>query len=89
MSKIYQEPHRTLQDQFETRKLADRLEAEDVMDSLDEHGRKFVSNASMFFLSTIDPDGQPTVSYKGGLPGFVQVLSESEIAFPNYDGNGM
>lgn len=89
MSRIYQGPHRILQDQFETRRLADRLEAEDVMDALDEHARKFVSEASMFFLSTIDPDGQPTVSYKGGLPGFVRVLSESELAFPNYDGNGM
>lgn len=89
MSRIYQDPHRALQDQFETRQLADVLEVEDVMDALDDHARKFVSEASMFFLSTIDPDGQPTVSYKGGLPGFVQVLSAREIAFPNYDGNGM
>src|SRR5206468_2145888 len=28
-------------------------------------------------------------SYKAGDPGFVRVLDEHTIAFPNYDGNGM
>src|SRR5947208_249008 len=43
----------------------------------------------MFFLATADADGRPQCSYKGGDPGFVRVLDERTIAFPNYDGNGM
>jgi hypothetical protein len=43
----------------------------------------------MFFLSTVDPEGMPTVSYKGGPQGFVKVLDESTLVFPGYDGNGM
>ena len=43
----------------------------------------------MFFLATADVQGCPDCSYKGGDPGFVRVTSESEIAFPSYDGNGM
>jgi len=43
----------------------------------------------MFFLSTIDHQGRPTVSYKGGDPGFVRVLDSKSVAFPCYDGNGM
>jgi predicted pyridoxine 5'-phosphate oxidase superfamily flavin-nucleotide-binding protein len=43
----------------------------------------------MFWLATSDADGWPDVSYKGGLPGFVRVVGPSELAFPNYDGNGM
>ena len=43
----------------------------------------------MFFLSTVDKEGQPTTSYKGGAPGFVKVLDSTTIAFPSYDGNGM
>ena len=43
----------------------------------------------MFFLATSDDDGQPTCSYKGGEPGFVHVVDERTVAFPNYDGNGM
>jgi uncharacterized protein len=43
----------------------------------------------MFWLATIDHQGRPTVSYKGGDPGFVRVLDQTTIAFPCYDGNGM
>lgn len=81
--------HRDLQDRFKTRDLADRLESEDVMDHLGDHERKFVEAAAMFFLTTIDQRGQPTVSYKGGKPGFVRVLDSRSLAFPSYNGNGM
>ena len=37
----------------------------------------------MFFLATADEDGFPTCSYKGGDPGFVRVLDERTIAFPD------
>ena len=43
----------------------------------------------MFFLATCDEDGRPNCSYKGGDPGFVRVVDEHTVAFPNYDGNGM
>lgn len=43
----------------------------------------------MFFLATADAEGRPTCSYKGGDPGFVQVLDPHTVVFPNYDGNGM
>jgi hypothetical protein len=43
----------------------------------------------MFFLATADAHGYPNCSYKGGDPGFVRVVDERTIAFPNYDGNGM
>ena len=43
----------------------------------------------MFFLATADAVGRPNCSYKGGDPGFVRVVDEQTVAFPNYDGNGM
>ena len=43
----------------------------------------------MFFLATVDGQGQPTVSYKGGDPGFVKVNDSMTLIFPSYDGNGM
>jgi predicted pyridoxine 5'-phosphate oxidase superfamily flavin-nucleotide-binding protein len=43
----------------------------------------------MFFLATADAEGRPSCSYKGGDPGFVRVLDEHTLAFPDYDGNGM
>src|SRR5947209_18320490 len=49
----------------------------------------FIESCDMLFIATADGDGHPNCSYKGGDPGFVQVLDEHTIAFPNYDGNGM
>jgi len=56
---------------------------------LRQHTRRFIESRDMFFLSTIDHQGRPTVSYKGGDPGFVRVLDSRTVAFPCYDGNGM
>jgi uncharacterized protein len=43
----------------------------------------------MFFIATSDEQGRPNCSYKGGDPGFVRVVDDRTLAFPNYDGNGM
>jgi uncharacterized protein len=86
---IYNEGSRKLQDQFDTRRLADRIEERIVHDHIDEGDRAFIEARDMFFIATVDEDGQPQSSYKGGEPGFVRVLDERTIAFPIYDGNGM
>ncbi len=89
MSDLYSDEHRQLQETFETTALADRLEELIVKDVFEEGEKAFLEAQSMFFLSTIDHKGAPTVSYKGGAPGFVQVIDEKTLAFPSYDGNGM
>src|SRR5689334_16722874 len=80
---------RSLQDRFDTRALADRIDDLLVADSLSEGDREFIEARDMFFLATADAEGRPTCSYKGGEPGFVRVLDERTLAFPSYDGNGM
>ena len=42
----------------------------------------------MFFIASQGPDGGLDCSYKGGEPGFVKVVDDHTIAFPNSDGNG-
>src|SRR4029079_2592867 len=85
----YHEGSRALQDRFDTRRLADRLADRLWTDTIDDGDRAFIESADMFFLATADEQGRPNCSYKGGDPGFVRVLDERTIAFPNYDGNGM
>jgi predicted pyridoxine 5'-phosphate oxidase superfamily flavin-nucleotide-binding protein len=80
---------RSLQDQFDTRSLADRIDGLLVSDTISANDRAFIEDRDMFFLATADADGRPTCSYKGGEPGFVRVLDTQTVAFPNYDGNGM
>ena len=86
----YHEGARDLQDRFDTRRLADRLDERFLQDSvIGDADRAFIERMDMFFLATADADGHPQCSYKGGEPGFVRVVDERTIAFPNYDGNGM
>ena len=89
MKKLYSKSHRELQDQFDSRKMADRLNEVIVKKSFDEDAINFINAVDMFFLSTIDHNNRPTVSYKGGDPGFVKVIDETTLAFPSFDGNGM
>lgn len=86
---IYDEHHRALQERFESRDLADALEFAIVTPELADDTIEFVQSREFFFLTTVRADGQPTVSHKGGAPGFVRVLDPSTLAFPSYDGNGM
>jgi predicted pyridoxine 5'-phosphate oxidase superfamily flavin-nucleotide-binding protein len=86
---MYHEGSRRLQDEFGTRKLADRLVEVLARDAFTDDDRAFIESRSLFFLATADQLGRPDCSYKGGLPGFVRVVATHTLAFPSYDGNGM
>lgn len=87
MGQDFHEGQRALQDRFDTRQLADRLDAltADAVGGF----QAFIEAQDLFFLATADANGVPQCSYKGGEPGFVRVIDEHTIAFPIYDGNGM
>ena len=89
MSKLYNEAHRALQDEFGTRRMADKIEEIACNGVVGENEKAFIESRDMFFLATVDTEGCPTVSYKGGDPGFIRVVDERTIIFPSYDGNGM
>ena len=89
MSDFYSNHQQTLQEEFESSGLADRLQAFIVRETFDEAAQEFVEAADFFFLSSVDQDGFPTVSHKGGDPGFVKVTGPGTFVFPFYDGNGM
>jgi predicted pyridoxine 5'-phosphate oxidase superfamily flavin-nucleotide-binding protein len=89
MSDIYHGGNRQLQDQFDTRRLADRLDEAIVQDSILPSDKVFIERLDMFFIATVDERGRANCSYKAGEPGFLRVLDEHVLAFPNYDGNGM
>ena len=89
MSNIYNEHHRRLQDRFDTRRLADRLEQVTVHHRFTPSDREFIERMDLFFLASVDERGNVNCSYKGGDPGFVRVIDDATLAFPNYNGNGM
>jgi predicted pyridoxine 5'-phosphate oxidase superfamily flavin-nucleotide-binding protein len=89
MSIYYGKQHRALQAQFGTVKMADRIEQLASHNEFNDDAKGFIEHSEMFFLTTINDKGQPTVSYKGGDAGFVKVLDANTLIFPSYDGNGM
>jgi uncharacterized protein len=89
MPNTYHDGHRILQDRFDTRRLADRIDERLVDDVIEADDKAFIEGLDMFFLATADEQGCPNCSYKGGEPGFIRVMDEHTVAFPNYDGNGM
>ena len=86
---LYHDGNRHLQDAFDSRRIADRLEEKLTRTAFSDGDKAFIEGASYFFLATADAEGRPDCSFKGGMPGFVRITGASELAFPDYDGNGM
>ena len=78
-----------MQDQFDSRRISDRLEQKLTRQEFTADDKAFIESLPYFFLASADAAGRPDCSFKGGEPGFVRVTGPSEIAFPDYDGNGM
>ena len=85
---LFHEGNRRLQDQFESRRIADKLESF-ARTAFSDDDKSFIEGALYFFLATADAEGRPDCSFKGGVAGFVRVTGACELVFPDYDGNGM
>jgi uncharacterized protein len=85
----YHEGHRRLQDQFGSRRIADRLDQVTARTAFTDDDKTFIEGRIFFFLATATAAGHPSCNLKGGQPGFVHIVAPDELAFPDYDGNGM
>ena len=89
MSTFYTDAQRAMQARFGTEKLARTVQNAIVWDGVAGPAADFIASRDYFFLSTVDGEGRPTVSYKGGPVGVCRVVDEKTLIFPGYDGNGM
>ncbi|MBI2719140.1 MAG: pyridoxamine 5'-phosphate oxidase family protein [Rhizobiales bacterium] len=87
-SLLYHDGNFALQEEFASRAVAARLESL-ARTAFSPTDKEFIESAFYFFLATADREGRPDCSFKGGAPGFVRVTAPDELAFPDYDGNGM
>lgn len=53
----------------------------------DPRDRALIRSSDLFFLSTVTESGWPYVQHRGGPPGFVHVIDERTLAFPDFPGN--
>ncbi|MEV8309759.1 pyridoxamine 5'-phosphate oxidase family protein [Streptomyces flavidovirens] len=80
---------RILQDRLGTADRADAFYDRQVRPHLTAVMREFISRQSMVFLSTADARGHCDASFRAGPPGFVTVLDDHTLAYPEYRGNGV
>jgi predicted pyridoxine 5'-phosphate oxidase superfamily flavin-nucleotide-binding protein len=80
---------RELQVRYDTIPKATKVSEKIAKATIGPVEQEIIESVDMFFLATSDEFGRPTCSYKGGDPGFVQVLDERTFAFPDLEGNGM
>lgn len=57
--------------------------------ALNEKLQQWIRKADTFFIASFHPLGGADASHRGGFPGFVQVVDERTIIWPDYNGNGM
>ena len=60
-----------------------------VLDHLNSRMRHFIASMDMVFIATADGSGAADCSFRAGLPGFVCVLGERTLAYPECRGNGV
>ncbi len=60
-----------------------------VLDHLNERMREFIGRQEMAFVATSDAQGECDCTFRAGPPGFIQVVDERTIAYPEYRGNGV
>jgi hypothetical protein len=66
-----------------------RLVAAKEFAQLNSSQQGMIRNADTLFLGSVHSESGADASHRGGLPGFVRVINESHIAFPDYSGNNM
>ncbi|MEO8806300.1 MAG: pyridoxamine 5'-phosphate oxidase family protein [Burkholderiaceae bacterium] len=89
MAFAYTEKALALQKRFDTEALAAAELQVIVHDALSPADRGFIGQMEMFWLASVDTHSSPTVSFKGGAPGFVKMPDDKTLLFPCFDGNGM
>jgi uncharacterized protein len=60
-----------------------------VLDRLSDRMQDFVRRMDMVFVATADAAGECDSSFRAGPPGFVGVLDERTLVYPEFRGNGV
>ena len=60
-----------------------------VLDHLNDHMQTFIGRMEWAFVATADGSGEADCSFRAGPPGFVRVLGERVLVYPEYRGNGV
>ncbi|MEC4748033.1 pyridoxamine 5'-phosphate oxidase family protein [Methylomicrobium sp. Wu6] len=78
-----------LQDKWETRDRANNFYNKQVLDFLAPKMQEFIKRQEFLFIASADRNGECDCTSKFGNPGFIRVLSDKYLIYPEYRGNGV
>jgi hypothetical protein len=78
-----------LQKKFGSAARAGAFYERQMLDRLTSEMRAFIDRMEFVFIATADGHGECDGSFRAGLPGFVRVLDEKRLVYPEYRGNGV
>ena len=77
------------QDRHGTFRRAAAFYDKQMLDRLNPLIKEYLARQEMVFISTSDAGGECDASFRAGPPGFVRVLDERTVMYPEYRGNGV
>ena len=77
------------QELYGSRERAERFYRDQMLDVLTPQMVEFLAEQSEMVVASVDTDGRPDASIRFGEPGFVMVLDERTLAWPELRGNGV
>jgi uncharacterized protein len=82
------DPVKQMQERWGSRSAYGRFESGPVSQhQLGPDEIAFIAAQDTFFLASINEAGWPYIQHRGGPPGFLQVLGNNELGFPDFKGN--
>jgi predicted pyridoxine 5'-phosphate oxidase superfamily flavin-nucleotide-binding protein len=78
-----------LQHRYQTQERARRFYRRQMLGRLNERMVEFIGRQEMVWVATADANGECDCSFRAGPPGFVQVLDDRTVRYPEYRGNGV
>lgn len=66
---------------------AQHLPPQPERNALTDDEAQFIQSRDSFYLATVSETGWPYVQHRGGTPGFLHVVSPTQLAFADYKGN--
>jgi predicted pyridoxine 5'-phosphate oxidase superfamily flavin-nucleotide-binding protein len=78
-----------LQEKYGTTSRSSAFYRKQVLERLNPPMCRFIAQQEMVFIATADSRGEADCSFRAGLKGFVRVLDDKTLAYPEYRGNGV
>ena len=67
--------------------LYDKVVAKRPSNRFSDTEAAFIAARDSFYMASVSESGWPYVQHRGGPPGFIQLIDETTLAFPDFRGN--